>query len=811
MESTLEVYDKICFESALNKEELTFIGKANIWIEESYDAQSLKLAQYILSETLTHTALGQVEIVGFDSEISGVFSPFSSFSSGEQKLLKMISSEEDLLNYLFYLRDHIHGVQNVIQGRFPSLFEFRESLNQPIESYKLIVLYVDMDILAEKIKILLNTLIKAGPRAGVSFLVISPTTDIRGLQFENYFHIIEMRDNQLVIHQKSFPIPNLPVSEILKRNTFLSRQVDNSLIKPIEFLKIMNETKTLRKDFSIYWSKTSRDGLTFTVGQYGLENVAITLGDEVNQRHNVLITGAVGQGKSNLLSVIIHSLCYSYSPRELNLYMLDFKEGVTLKAFSNIGRKEYLPHAKALGLESDVEFGLSVLEFLYEEYRRRLALFKFHDETNIRAFRTRFPDYELPRIVVVIDEFQLMFGEDAEQGRKIVDMLEKSVRLFRAAGIHFILASQTISGSQALLGKMDSIFSQVPIRIAHKNSFAESQMTLGIGNVAAGYLKPREAIVNLDYGEISQNKKVVIAFADEKVLKPLRDTWWSLAHRMYPAPLIFDPEAKISLVEQESLFTEFSHKFPEARAYLGKEIAVSNKFVTSHFLSESGRNIAIIGANSGNDHTVFGMVESMAISLALGEGSETDEFIFCVNGEQKNKESLSMTCNILEKIGHDVFQIESENLISYLNSILSERKEKTTKVTNKIFVFALGMDSVKLVSEDPFSMSSPLATFLEEASSYGIHFVGWWIKNANFEKQAIGMRNSSELFNTKLFLKVDARTLQSHVGPFINWKTTRNRVLYVDEIESEQPISFIPFSEISYEDYLKIEKEIIRK
>ena len=89
MESTPEVYDKICFESALNKEELTFIGKANIWIEESYDAQSLKLAQYILSETLTHTALGQVEIVGFDSEISGVFSPFSSFSSGEQKLLKI--------------------------------------------------------------------------------------------------------------------------------------------------------------------------------------------------------------------------------------------------------------------------------------------------------------------------------------------------------------------------------------------------------------------------------------------------------------------------------------------------------------------------------------------------------------------------------------------------------------------------------------------------------------------------------------------------------------------------------------------------
>lgn len=113
----------------------------------------------------------------------------------------------------------------------------------------------------------------------------------------------------------------------------------------------------------------------------------------------------------------------------------------------------------------------------------------------------------MPRIVVVIDEFQMMFGDDINEGQKIAEKLEKSVRLFRAAGIHFILASQTLGGNMALSYKKDSICAQIPIRIALKNSFMESQQTLSLNNSAAAFLRPREAIINLDYGEISQNKK----------------------------------------------------------------------------------------------------------------------------------------------------------------------------------------------------------------------------------------------------------------------------------------------------------------
>lgn len=152
---------------------------------------------------------------------------------------------------------------------------------------------------------------------------------------------------------------------------YANRSVDYSTICPSDIIEECNNYINLLKkqtfppilfteiqDIQQMWNEKSTEGISFSIGKYGIENMEITIGDERNQRHNAIITGAVGQGKSNLISVIIYSMCIRYSPKELNLYLLDFKEGVTFKSFSNIGHDDYLPHAKALGLESDVSFGI---------------------------------------------------------------------------------------------------------------------------------------------------------------------------------------------------------------------------------------------------------------------------------------------------------------------------------------------------------------------------------------------------------------------------------------------------------------------
>ena len=119
-----------------------------------------------------------------------------------------------------------------------------------------------------------------------------------------------------------------------------------------------------------------------------------------------------------------------------------------------------------------------------------MKLLKEQGVKSLRELRERYPEKTLPRIVTIIDEFQMMFGEDMQAGQKAAELLEKSVRLFRAAGIHFILASQTLSGSVFLSQRRESVFGQIPIRIALKNSVSESLQTLGINNPAAAFLNP---------------------------------------------------------------------------------------------------------------------------------------------------------------------------------------------------------------------------------------------------------------------------------------------------------------------------------
>ena len=120
-----------------------------------------------------------------------------------------------------------------------------------------------------------------------------------------------------------------------------------------------------------------------------------------------------------------------------------------------------------------------------------------------------------------IDEFQMMFADNDRLSAEIAVLLVQGARLFRACGIHIVLASQTIGGNVSLMGSAgEGLFGQFPVRIALKNSLSESHATLGSRNDAAAHLRAREAIVNVDYGQLSANRKTTIAFADWSRAKP---------------------------------------------------------------------------------------------------------------------------------------------------------------------------------------------------------------------------------------------------------------------------------------------------
>lgn len=786
-----------------------FIGKGNLWVDNTYDESVYDLTKLIIAEALRKTAPGQLSIVGYDSDLSGIFAPFASLSTGESKVLELISGKKEFETYLEYIWQQIVSVQNVIQGRSRSLLEFRRVNNRPIEGYKLVVLSLDMGLIDNDIRSKIAMLLRSGPDCGVSFVIVSTT--LMTIQTQSG------RDIELSVEALAPNITVLEATDAIVTKVFTKQSAQFSPLQAQELIDgcdaYIRETKiaqlpTVRYDelhnMNQMWFDNSIDGLTFSIGMYGVNNMEITIGDEINQRHNAIITGAVGQGKSNLISMIIHSLCHRYSPRELQMYLLDFKEGVTFKAFSNIGQDEYLPHAKALGLESDSSFGLAVLTFLYKEYQRRMKILKDNNLKSIRDLRMQDRNMFMPRILVIIDEFQLMF-DDLQTGQKIADMLEKSVRLFRAAGIHFILASQTLSDASnvALSQKKESLFSQVPIRIALKNSLTESQQTLGMNNPAAAFLRPREAIVNLDYGEVTQNRKTVVAYADEALLKPLRRTWWEKAKSETNPPYVFESERRITIQSGIATLAKLRKSSKTPFAFVGEKISIDGECVALPMTREFGRNIAVIGTPDGECNNAYGMMQSAAVSLAVQHPKGDARFIFCDfnSGDTLYEKRFPQFASLMEGIGYFIECVPPSAFQEVIQSIQNENLSNDT-----VYIFGSSMDRWEY-EKDPYGQGSPLKEFVDKAPAKGIHFVGWWQKASNFNAQVCGY-GSSDAFNTKIFLRADERTVQSLTSPFVRWTAQSNRAMISDSVEFSEEITFVPYAPVEQQDAVAFRTQI---
>ena len=102
------------------------------------------------------------------------------------------------------------------------------------------------------------------------------------------------------------------------------------------------------------------------------------------------------------------NLALRYSPDEVELYLVDFKKGVEFKAYA----RAMLPHARVVAIESEREFGLSVLQRLDAELRTRGDLFRNRGMQDLKNYRNAEPSARMPRILLIIDEFQELFVED---------------------------------------------------------------------------------------------------------------------------------------------------------------------------------------------------------------------------------------------------------------------------------------------------------------------------------------------------------------------------------------------------------------
>src|SRR5205814_6747266 len=149
------------------------------------------------------------------------------------------------------------------------------------------------------------------------------------------------------------------------------------------------------------------------------------------------------------------------------------------------------------------------------ELTRRGELFRQAGAQNLAGYRAPPDRLPLPRVLLVVDEFQEFFVEDDRLAQEAARLLDRLVRQGRAFGLHVLLGSQTLGGANTLAR---STIDQMAVRIALQCSEVDAHLILSEDNSAARLLsRPGEAIYNDANGLVEGNNPFQIVWlADDR-------------------------------------------------------------------------------------------------------------------------------------------------------------------------------------------------------------------------------------------------------------------------------------------------------
>ena len=183
------------------------------------------------------------------------------------------------------------------------------------------------------------------------------------------------------------------------------------------------------------------------------------------------ISGGTNSGKSTLLHTIILSACLHYHPRDLEIWLVDYKQ-----TEFHLYKKKTPPHIKLIGVSKTADFTFSLLDRIESEANRRTELMNLFDAQNLEEYRKHEGEqgYEnIPRLFIVINEFHEMSQFVAAE-TDYKDKLENILREYRAQGITCLMADQTFS--TGLSGLTSAAKNQIGLRIAMRNEASPQEI-----------------------------------------------------------------------------------------------------------------------------------------------------------------------------------------------------------------------------------------------------------------------------------------------------------------------------------------------
>lgn len=416
-------------------------------------------------------------------------------SMGEERFTKMMNGCEELYSKKVYTNSseidkHLEILTNRIRDIKSNFSRTETSLvlhnkHALKQGYELVILYDPFNERPHYTAHLKN-LMANGISAGIYILIIQSdhlkSEVLKDFEFDSFSGAIEVNGEQIIVHKsgikwtgKGFEGGDLDVCDTLP--TVASK---SELIDPID----MTNEKSLAYEYYVAlskgWKKATKSLTTKQWEDWSesydeadvacwTKGIKVPIGinadnkDEVyfrveggNTYAHSFVQGMTGSGKSKFLSGVISSITMKYSPKAVQMYLFDFKDGKAFECYMGVPHMRWLVTTQA-----DKTMFLSVLKDLVAEQKYRSELFSSAKVGELEAYNKKMLEQGkecLPRLLLVVDECQDIYKSTKSslnsKQKEINQIFEEIAKKYRAFGIHLLLASQQIPTDMNWIGQL---------------------------------------------------------------------------------------------------------------------------------------------------------------------------------------------------------------------------------------------------------------------------------------------------------------------------------------------------------------------
>ena len=283
------------------------------------------------------------------------------------------------------------------------------------------------------------------------------------------------------------------------------------------------------------------------------------------------------------------------SPDQVEFYLVDFKKGVEFKCYAT----QRLPHARVVAIESDREFGLSVLQRVDDELKRRGDLFRQLGVQDLAGYKRAGGTSRCRARCCSSTSSRSSSSKTTASRRTASLLLDRIVRQGRAFGIHVILGSQTLGGAYTLAR---TTLGQMVIRIALQCNEADAHLIMDDNNPAPRLLsRPGEGIYN---DRPARSKATARSRSSGcRTTSATRVSTRSAARARQArqrtrSPIVFEGNAPADVRDNPELATRShsqpSARTPAARAWLGAPNSIKGP-TEAVFHRQSGSHLLLVG------------------------------------------------------------------------------------------------------------------------------------------------------------------------------------------------------------------------